>query len=109
MKAIFLLMLIIIGVSIFCLTNEDKIWVFVNGNDAEIYAIQLLNKKSPKIPNKFIDYSISSNNGYVIFFQHRNSSVIYGYFPTKAPADIEEAALNADWKPLNEKWFVSRP
>lgn len=110
MKIVFLMALIIvIGVGGFFLVDEDKRWVFFNGSDAEIYAVQLLNNKAPQTPGKFIDYSVSANDGYVIFSQHNDHSTIYGYFPTKTPADVGGAVLKADWEPLDGKWFVSHP
>ncbi len=63
------------------LVGEDKRWLFFNGNDAEIYATQLLNDGTTKTPDKFIDYSVSTNDGYVIFFQARRSFKHLRVFP----------------------------
>lgn len=98
-----------IGVGGFFLVGEDKRWLFFNGNDAEIYATQLLNDGTTKTPDKFIDYSVSTNDGYVIFSKHGDHSTIYGYFPMKTPTDIGGTVLKVNWEQLDGKWFVSHP
>lgn len=107
--SIFGLLTAAIGVGGFFLIGEDRRWIFFNGSDAEIYAMQLLESNAPHTPDKFIDYSVSVSNGYVVFSKHDDHSTIYGYFPTKTPTDIGDAELKADWKPLDGKWFVSHP
>lgn len=80
-----------------------------NGNDAEIYATQLLSDDTTKTPEKFIDYSFSINDGYVIFSKNGDHSSIYGYFPVKNPSDIPGSVLKINWEKLDGKWFVSHP
>lgn len=110
MRVVLLFMLLTaIGVGRFFLVSEEKRWIFFNGNDAEIYATQLLNNSTTKTPDKFIDYSVSTNDGYVIFSKHGDHSTIYGYFPVKTPTDIDGAALKVNWEQLDGKWFVCYP
>jgi hypothetical protein len=98
-----------IGIGGFFLVSEDKRWLFFNGNDAEVYATQLLSGGTAKTPDRFIDYSVSTNNGYVVFSKHGDHSTIYGYFPVKTPTEIGGAALKVNWEKLDGKWFVSHP
>ena len=63
------------------LSNKDKIWLFFNGNIARSYAMALLEHDfSYQQPDRFIDYTISTKNGYVVFSKH-SESVFYGFFP----------------------------
>ena len=104
---IVLLGLILTVIVVFSLSSKEQRWLFFNGSIAEEYATALLKKNmSYKQPDRFIDYSVSSKDGYVTFFEHSEESVFYGYFPNGvAPVNSEKR----QWKALTDNWYVAHP
>lgn len=109
------IIVILVAVGIIALTtffiflNENQRWVIINGDVAESYAESLLKKDvKVKIPDQFIDYSVSSSDGYVVFSRHSDHDRVYGYFPDKNPSEIGDDISNLDWKSLGDSWFVSQ-
>lgn len=92
---------------VFSLSSKEQRWLFFNGNIAEEYANALLAKNiSYKQPDRFIDYSVSSKDGYVMFSEHSDEPVFYGYFPNGI-ASINSEKLQ--WEPLSDNWYVAHP
>lgn len=90
------------------LLGEDKRWFLFNVDQAEEYAISLLNGDSEMdTPKRFIDYTVSASNGYVLFTMPSKQNKVYGYFPDKEPSTIEGNISKINWRPLGGKWFVS--
>ena len=108
MVSIFLLLLGV-GFGALYLVYKDQCWLMLNGSDAEAYASNLLSNMGSPTPEKFIDYSISSIDGFVLFSKHNNHSTIYGYFPTRTPNETGGEAIKLEWKPLDDNWYVSHP
>jgi hypothetical protein len=91
----------------FCLISPDKRWLLLNGSLAEEYANSLLmNDMSYQQPDRFIDYSVSSQDDYVIFSSHSNKNVFYGYFPNGLKP-VNNKVLQ--WEVLNDNWYVAHP
>jgi hypothetical protein len=92
------------------MVDSDRRWAIVNGSSAEEYAISLLEGDDEvETPDRFIDYSISASDGYVVFSRHDDHDTVYGYFPAKAPSEMSGAVARSTWKSLGGKWFVSHP
>ena len=101
---------VIFFTAFFILINEEQRWLILNGGVAEDFATSLLRKDvGIETPDRFIDYSVSSKNGYVLFSKHSDHSVVYGYFPDKTPSEIGEEISNLEWKSLGDNWFVFSP
>ncbi len=107
---IFTAVVVILVAALIIILDEDRRWLFVNGADAEAFASLLLKKETNiQTPNKFIDYTVSAENGFVIFSKQSNHAVIYGYFPNKSPSEIDlTPEATSEWKLLDENWFVLR-
>lgn len=100
---------IIVSILFFAFIGEDQRWFIINGSSAESYAIDLLNGNSNvETPDHFIDYVVTARDGYVIFSQHTEHDVFYGYFPDKPPSEISGIISSTAWAPMGGDWFVSR-
>lgn len=104
---IVLLGLILAVIVVFSLSSKEQRWLFFNGSIAEEYATALLTQNvSYKQPDRFIDYSVSAQGGYVMFSEHSDEPVFYGYFPNGI------TSVNSDklqWEPLTDNWYVAHP
>lgn len=109
-----LISLFAVGAIIFTLfiiiVDKDQRWLIINGSEAEMFAISLLEKDTGvQTPDRFIGYSVSSNDGYVVFSKHSEHEAVYGYFPKIVPPEIGDEAVKLKWKSLGDNWFVAHP
>ncbi|MFT5419324.1 MAG: hypothetical protein ACI9D5_000058 [Candidatus Endobugula sp.] len=108
MKAIFSALIfsaLMLYLVIFVFMNENQRWLLFYSYSAEKYAISLLKSEEVKTPDQFIDYSVSANDGYVIFSEH-GEDILYGYFPDKTLLNYEDNFKGVEWVLLKDNWFV---
>lgn len=104
------IMIIFLGVAstiviAFNLFSEEQRWLFFHGKAAEEYACALIEQNmSYKQPSRFIDYTVSSQGGYVVFSEHSDSNILYGYFPDNVTSIDGE---KIQWKHLSGSWYVA--
>ena len=87
----------------FCI-SENQRWLLFYKASAEEYAIALLKGKRVKTPDQFIDFTVSSNNDYVIFSKN-GKDVLYGYFPSKPPINYSDDFQGKEWESLSGNWY----
>lgn len=86
--------------------DHESRWMLFNQSDAEDYAIALIQgDNSFKPEDKFIDYITNMKDGYVLFTEHHNSEITFGYFPDNQKA-LDDKELS--WTRLEGDWFYSR-
>lgn len=92
-------------VVVWATADEDRRWLLLNRESAEAYAATLLRGDSGRrTPNEFVDYTVSSEGGAVLFAHHKPDGKIYGYFPRGVEA-YRSAEL--DWRYLDDNWYVA--
>ena len=102
-----LLGLILAVIIVFSLSSKEQRWLFFNGSIAEVYATALLTQNvSYKQPDRFNDYSVSAQGGYVVFSEHSDEPISYGYFPNGITSVNSE---KLQWEALTDNWYVAHP
>ena len=103
----FMVLLTAVVSAVYLIVGTGKLWVFLNGDDAEMHARKMLSGNAQTVPDKFINYSISAQKGFVIFVEHNNHSILYGYFADKPPSEVNDEVSKLVWHKVKGKWFVA--
>ncbi len=85
--------------------DEPQRWFLFHEEDAEIYARELLGDKAgAKGADRFIDYVVIANKGYVTFYKH-GGGTLYGFFPDNEPKNYKVLENKNRWQLLDDHWY----
>ena len=102
---------LIIGLTLilYYLFSPGKVWLILNKSGAEEYAEELLEKTDvPKTPEQFIDYVVSVKDGYVLFSSHKDTTIIYGYFPHNDDVILRDIDERIQWSKIDNNWYIGK-
>lgn len=86
---------------VIAILDDDDRWLLIHGESAEAYAKALLRgDRGYDLSDRFIDYVVITENGYVMFSRHGHHDTVYAYNPSgTAPTD------QFDWISIGDNWF----
>jgi len=100
-----ILLLLSLSTLYILLMDKPQRWLMFHGEDAEIYAKELLeNKAASNSAYRFVDYVIIKDKGYVTFYKH-GSRILYGFFPENTPNSYNSLENKENWQLLNRHWY----
>lgn len=80
-------------------------WILFNGWTATNYAVHLLAGDRPKTENSFIDYTIYTASGCVVFFTHDEEDRTMVYCPNGSPKVVDQIGT---LKHVIGPWYQTR-
>ena len=99
LAAIAIICALVVGTSILF---PEEIWLFVNGDRAEVYSQKLLLGETPSTPAWANDLVVNKANDIVTYGNH-GSSMIFAFSPKGTPQ-----LYDLEWSKMWGNWYVSR-